>query len=79
MIYKTLPPKLTNHANLKEVLRSLGFEYTNYHCCPKSCAIYYCKLENDVVCHVCGTTCYKDNTKGKSSPQKVYILAFHLQ
>lgn len=77
VVSKSLPPHLqhcypSNHADLKKVLKAVGFEYQTIHCCPQNCVLYWGQYEKATLCPKCGVNRYKEHTKGKSLPKKVH-------
>uniref|UniRef100_A0A251RXL6 Putative transposase-associated domain-containing protein n=1 Tax=Helianthus annuus TaxID=4232 RepID=A0A251RXL6_HELAN len=57
-----------NHYEAKKYLRTLGLGYESIHACKHDCALFWkenAELQN---CPVCGTSRYKENSKGKKKP-----------
>lgn len=59
------------HAELRSFMRIVGLGYTNIHCCPRNCVIYYGKYKECDFCPICKASRYREDTKGQRVPKKV--------
>ncbi|XP_024178730.1 uncharacterized protein LOC112184726 [Rosa chinensis] len=70
-----LPPGETLPASFyltKKFIKSLGLTYQKIDACPNDCMLYWKEYASNTVCHVCGTSRYKENTSPtKKVPAKV--------
>ncbi|XP_062028692.1 uncharacterized protein LOC133744613 [Rosa rugosa] len=70
-----LPPGETLPASFyltKKFIKSLGLTYQKIDACPNDCKLYWKDYASNTVCHVCGTSRYKENTSPmKKVPAKV--------
>ncbi|XP_024190647.1 uncharacterized protein LOC112194661 [Rosa chinensis] len=56
----------------KKFIKSLGLTYQKIDACPNDCMLYWKEYASNTVCHVCGTSRYKENTSPtKKVPAKV--------
>ncbi|XP_062011739.1 uncharacterized protein LOC133728338 [Rosa rugosa] len=70
-----LPPRDTLPASFyltKKFIKSLGLTYQKIDACPNDCMLYWKEYASNTVCHICGTSRYKENTSPtKKVPAKV--------
>ncbi|XP_061999903.1 uncharacterized protein LOC133717210 [Rosa rugosa] len=70
-----LPPGETLPASFyltKKFIKSLGLTYQKIDACPNDCMLYWKEYASNTVCHVYGTSRYKENTSPmKKVPAKV--------
>ena len=73
LLKANLPPGETLSAtfyNTNFFIKDLGLTYQKIDACPKDCMLYWKDRASNIVCHLCGTSRYKNNTSTDATSTK---------